>query len=339
MIIIFSEKKDYSTNKVIDWLIYWNQKYKRYNGLAEDEVEIDFNKAMFSAQIEDDNASLNISIEGQSISNGIKSVWFRRPNKGVDDFYRPILKNNSGIPRVVFNSLLKSHFTIFKDLLVQFYLQFKNLGSYSITGLNKPKVLLLASKHGLNIPKTLITNSTNELRRFFESNNQKIICKPLYEGMFYFQKNKNYGFGEGTNLIEDINVFGEKFAPSLFQECIKKEYEIRIVFLNNNLYSMCIFSQNNTKTMIDFRNYDEKKPNRMIPYLLVDSEAQKIRNLMADIGLNMGSIDLIKAQNGKYYFLEINPVGQYDFVSYHCNYHIHREIAEFLSDEKQSMFY
>lgn len=72
----------------------------------------------------------------------------------------------------------------------------------------------------------------------------------------------------------------------------------------------------------------------MIPYLLKASEAQKIRNLMADIGLNMGSIDLIKARNGKFYFLEINPVGQYDFVSYHCNYHIHREIAKFLTDEK-----
>lgn len=334
MIILFSETKDFSTNKVIDWLIYWKKNYKRHNGMAENDIELDFNKSIFSIHIEDKYNSLVITSPNQDISNGIKSIWYRRPYKGVEDFYSPFLKNIAGISIDVFNKLLKSHFTILKDLIIQFYSQSKVLGSYQITGLNKPQVLIKASNHGLSIPNTLITNSFNELQSFFDRNEKKIICKPLYEGIFDFPKNRNYGFAEGTNLIDDISTFRKEFATSLFQEYIEKEYEIRIVFLNNNLYSMCIFRQNNSKTMVDFRNYDEKRPNRMIPYLLKASEAQKIRNLMADIGLNMGSIDLIKARNGKFYFLEINPVGQYDFVSYHCNYHIHREIAKFLTDEK-----
>ncbi|MDO9254630.1 MAG: hypothetical protein Q7U54_03885 [Bacteroidales bacterium] len=53
---------------------------------------------------------------------------------------------------------------------------------------------------------------------------------------------------------------------------------------------------------------------------------------MKKLKLNMGSIDIIKSIEGKYYFLEINPVGQYDFVSFHCNYNIHMEIAKYLSD-------
>lgn len=334
MIILFSETKDYSTNKVIDWLIYWGEKYKRHNGVAEHEMEIDFSKSLFSIQIENEYNCLNIQSIDLKISTGIKSLWYRRPYKGVEDFFKPFSKNIAGIHSVVFNKLLRSHYTILKDLIIHFYNQSKVLGSYQITGLNKPHVLMKASYCGLDIPNTLITNTFTELQSFFVNNRGKIICKPLYEGIFDFPKNRNYGFAEGTNLIEDISLFQKEFAPTLFQEYIEKEYEIRVVFLNSRLYSMCIFSQSNTKTMIDFRNYDEKMPNRMIPYLLNETVAQKIRNLMADIGLNMGSIDLIKARNGKFYFLEINPVGQYDFVSYHCNYNIHRVIAKFLTDEE-----
>jgi ATP-GRASP peptide maturase of grasp-with-spasm system len=334
MILLFSELNDFSTNKVIDWLIYWKKKHIRHNGVSENDSEIDFRKYVYTIRIENEFNEMNISKGNRCFSNGIKSIWFRRPYNGVEDFYYPLFKKKSIIPIAIINKQLKSHFTILKDLLIQFYSQSKVLGSYQILGLNKPKVLIKASIHGLNIPKTLITNSFIELQSFFEINKRKIICKALYEGIFDFPRNQNYGFKEGTTLIENINAFKKDFATTLFQEYIEKEYEIRIVFLNNILYSMCIFSQNNTKTMIDFRNYDEKKPNRMIPYILDESVAQKIRNLMADIGLNMGSIDLIKARNGKFYFLEINPVGQYDFVSYHCNYHIHREIAKFLTNEK-----
>lgn len=98
---------------------------------------------------------------------------------------------------------------------------------------------------------------------------------------------------------------------------------------------MSIFSQNNNKTKIDFRNYDFKKPNRMVPYRIDETLKQKLTSLMKEVCLNMGSIDLLKSKNGKIYFLEINPVGQYGFVSESCNYNIDREIAKFLIDEKQ----
>jgi len=335
MILLFSEKRDFSTNKVIDWLIYWKQIYLRHNGVSDNDSEIDFQKTIHCIHIENDYNNCDISRGDQLVSKEVKSVWYRRPYNGVEDFYIPLSRKKTSIPVVVINKQLKSHFKILKDLIITFFSTSKVLGSYYITSLNKPTVLLKARKHGLNIPNTLITNSLSDLKSFFECNNKKIICKALHEGIFNFpKKNPNFGFAEATNLIEDISFVPKKFATSLFQEYIEKDYELRIVFLNNNLYSMCIFSQNNPKTMIDFRNYDEKRPNRMIPYLLDDTEAQKIRSLMDDIGLNIESIDLIKARDEKYEFLEFKPVGHNDFVSYHCNYHIHHEIAEFLTNEK-----
>jgi D-alanine-D-alanine ligase-like ATP-grasp enzyme len=43
--------------------------------------------------------------------------------------------------------------------------------------------------------------------------------------------------------------------------------------------------------------------------------------------LDCGSIDLIYSTDEKYYFLEVNPVGQFGMVSYPCNYQLEKKIA------------
>lgn len=50
---------------------------------------------------------------------------------------------------------------------------------------------------------------------------------------------------------------------------------------------------------------------------------------MTALDLNSGSIDFIKSGNN-YYFLEVNPIGQFGNVSTDCNYSLERKIAEFL---------
>jgi len=52
---------------------------------------------------------------------------------------------------------------------------------------------------------------------------------------------------------------------------------------------------------------------------------------MKKINLDNGSIDIIVDNNGKYYFLEINPVGQFGMVSIPCNYYLEKKIANYLA--------
>ena len=55
------------------------------------------------------------------------------------------------------------------------------------------------------------------------------------------------------------------------------------------------------------------------------------------LNLNSGSLDLIRAADGKYVFLEINPVGQFGMVSYPCNYNIEKEIAIALTNRMETV--
>lgn len=96
---------------------------------------------------------------------------------------------------------------------------------------------------------------------------------------------------------------------------------------------MAIFSQENEKTRIDYRNYDREKPNRCVPYHLSDDIQSKLSAFMNLIDMNCGSIDMIYSPDGDYIFLEVNPVGQFHWLDKNCNYFLEREIAKCLSNE------
>lgn len=131
--------------------------------------------------------------------------------------------------------------------------------------------------------------------------------------------------------MEDIIIeeLPDYFFPLLVQQYIPKELEIRSFYLGGVFYNAAIISQNDKKTICDFRNYNYEIPNRIIPVELPVLLEQKLSNLMKILNMDTGSIDIIFYKN-EYYFLEINPVGQFDMISYPCNYQLDRHIAKFL---------
>ena len=54
---------------------------------------------------------------------------------------------------------------------------------------------------------------------------------------------------------------------------------------------------------------------------------------MHDLKLKNGSIDIIKGIDNEYYFLEVNPVGQFGMVSKPCNYNIENFISKKLNEK------
>jgi glutathione synthase/RimK-type ligase-like ATP-grasp enzyme len=74
----------------------------------------------------------------------------------------------------------------------------------------------------------------------------------------------------------------------------------------------------------------------MVPYRVPDEVASKVVTLMNRLDLETGSLDLIRAVDGKTYFLEVNPVGQFGMVSKPCNYHLERRVAEYLMEKDAS---
>ncbi len=340
MHIIFSESFDVSTNKVIDWLISYNQKYFRSNGYGDYSGNFNFGDLHNSLYISNNNSKILIKLSKDSYNNTIseiKSVWFRRPYTGVKDMVYDCDNIIGIIPKPILKKALNNHARIMKKTIFELISQRCKIviGSFSITELNKFMTLIEAQRSGLCIPNTLVTNVYEDAVKFFTDNKCKIICKPLHEVVSFSIKETNETYTQFTKLIDNVNLIPENFDNTLFQEYVEKDFEIRTFFFKGKTHSMAILGNEYEESIVDFRAGIGKNL-RMVPYKLNEVVDTKVNNLMRIIGLNMASIDLIKSSNGKIYFLEINPVGQYDFLSDNCNYHLDYEIAKEITNEKSN---
>jgi glutathione synthase/RimK-type ligase-like ATP-grasp enzyme len=188
---------------------------------------------------------------------------------------------------------------------------------------------------GLGIPHTIVSNEYEAIQAFITCF-PKVIVKPIrYPGGSFSLEDSLIEFTQPTNIFTQAMLDKavrehRHFQPTLFQECIEKEFEIRSYYMKGAIYSMAIFSQSNEKTKIDFRNYDRDKPNRNVPYKLPQEIEEKICRFMEHMHYDTGSLDFIY-HAGTYTFLEVNTVGQFGWLSQHCNYYIEKEIAVLLT--------
>jgi glutathione synthase/RimK-type ligase-like ATP-grasp enzyme len=162
----------------------------------------------------------------------------------------------------------------------------------------------------------------------------RVICKPLTNVAHVYSDLDGVSYKMLTKEItKDFleSHSNEKISTSqMFQQMIDKDIEIRAFYIDNEIYSMAIFSQDDATTSVDFRNYNNKYPNRTVPYKLPDRMHNMVLKLFSKLKLSTGSVDLIKNTKGDYYFLEVNPVGQFLMVSDPCNYFLDKKVADYL---------
>lgn len=318
MVIILSEANDYSTLEVISWLKFYNVDFVRIN--SDERIQL--------LKIDLQNDTFLISVNDKIIDLlTVDMIWHRR---GTLTFL-----NDTNIEEL---SLLQKQ----DNAIINYYLfvaiifaKRNILGNYLTSEPNKLVVLKLAKKVGLETPKTFLSGKKTIVKELMSGT--KLVTKTLSRPVTYMRGTFLYHSYTEEISKNDLNKFGEYFFPSLIQSAIEKKFEIRSFFLVDKFYSMAIFSQQNEKTITDFRKYDSNLPNRAVPFILPKAIEQKLIKLMSELSLNTASIDLIINKKGQYIFLEVNPVGQFGMVSRPCNYYLEKKIAKIiLKNERQS---
>jgi ATP-GRASP peptide maturase of grasp-with-spasm system len=317
MIFIVSEKGDLSTQKVVDYLRW--KKASVGCRFEEDFIE------HFSLNLS--NESFSVSIEEQTLDFGAINYWYRR-----GDFTKliPFASTEKNAPSIG-NYLGKEWVTVKQFLHWNLEKTPNKLGSFDKEmENNKLWDLKTAKEVYFHIPHTLVTTSKKELQAFKDTH-QKIITKSL-KNAYRIETQEGVFLGEGTQLVEQrhIDDLENYFFPLIVQSHIEKLLEIRVFYLQRAIYAMAIFSQENAQTKIDYRYYDEEKPNRNVPFLLPKKVSEKLIFFMESSNLETGSIDLIMTPDEKFVFLEVNPVGQFDWLSTNCNYYLEEKIADYL---------
>jgi len=308
---IVTINNDQTTNEILDWLRYYNPctSIDRLN-LKSDFLKL--NKI-------NEKSTIYIRKYRHLFESNIGKGYEVKPFNKKTELIDYLQKSTNDEIKIFIEHLMCSE----KNNII---------GNKNSFGENKLNWLEKAQKADLDIPKTLITNCKEELFNFISECNSDIIIKPLYNAISYNYKKKLYV--SYTNRLSNdlLNKLPKYFPVGLFQQEIKKEFEIRTFYFYGQCYSMAIFTQQNKQTSVDFRMYSNEKPNRMVPYLLSNEVKNKIQILMNKLNLNTGSLDFIKGVDDKLYFLEVNPEGQFGMVSKPCNYYLEELVAKKIID-------
>lgn len=323
IVIIISEENDFSTDEVIEWLLSFGNIVYRLN--VEDTIKL------IGIDLQKEEISLSTTNHGDiTISSKlIKSVWYRRGDLSIR-YSKPSIQDEFMFLFNPIMEMVREEVNVMKELIYNLLTRGQSIGNfYTDHEVNKLLNLKHAKSCGIKTPDSFIVSTKqrlNEIKTMYE----KVIIKPYTEGGLIIS-NHEYYTHDNTALLYDTTEYPDYFEPTLIQEYIEKKLELRIFYLKGSFYTSAIFSQLDEQTKIDFRNYNDKRPNRIVPYNLPEDIKTKLLDFLDQIAIDSGSIDMILTPDNNYYFLEINPVGQFHQISYPCNFYLEKLISEKLN--------
>jgi hypothetical protein len=203
---------------------------------------------------------------------------------------------------------------------------------------NKSLGLRLADDIGLRIPDTLFTSSQTLARAFLDKHPDTIVktlarTYPLLEDSLTEDKRATMFFARRITDPATIDLGGLNLAPAIFQQAIDADYDIRATVVGSTVYPSKITNGNLQQYPIrDWRQGHFTDTIQFEAYPgLPDDVASKCVQLTKRLGLIFSTIDLVRDRRGAYWFLEINPNGQWAFVDEPTANRIGKAIAKHLS--------
>jgi ATP-GRASP peptide maturase of grasp-with-spasm system len=320
MILILTDIDEPSTDFVIDWLQYYRKPFTRLS--IQNSVEIT-KIYQHRGRME---CVFNFIQQGRTATldtKDISSYWYRRSQWRVR--YDTVAMADEAKGDAALNDFLQVENLSALGILEHILDHKKHINRHSDNNIIKLVVLQYATELGIRVPAFVVCSDKASLVDFYNKYNGDIITKPIGDPRSFF----HYGFHTFTSRI-DLDGIPDRFGISLFQEMIKKKVELRIYYLQGRFYGSAIFSQSNEQTKVDFKNYSNTRPNRVVPFELPGAVQQQLDALMQRLDINSGSIDMVLTPEGEYVFLEVNPVGQFEQVSVPCHYNLFKTIAETL---------
>lgn len=307
MILIITHKQDFTADFIIEKLNQRSIDYYRFNCENLDSMDYSFqNRDEFSLLI--NNCSK------------FNSVWFRRtklPEVSVKDEGEKLFILGD------YDSLLDNMFSnIHAD-------RWLSTPKYVYESENKLLQLKIASELGFSIPNFIVTQSKQRLKEFIKENDENVIIKPIRQGRINSSNGFKTIFTNKLSREQIDNIDDFDLTPCIFQQYIDKSYELRITVVNNRVFSARVDSQEYSETSIDWR----KKKIPFQSYILPEKIREKCIQLLNRLNLSFGAIDLIRDVNGEYFFLEINPNGQWAWIEIETGLPISDEIINFLTTE------
>ncbi len=172
--------------------------------------------------------------------------------------------------------------------------------------------LLAAKKAGLNTPRTIVSNSADEINEFAKSLGGRVLYKPLQA--IPWKTSDGSTRVARTTVLTDIHRLERRalqLSPAIYQEEIEKSHDVRVIIMGRTFFAWSTKpSKQINRNLVDWRFLNTSS----LTYSTVslpDEIKEKCITLMRSMNLVFACIDFVIDAHGNYFFLEANQAGQF----------------------------
>lgn len=179
----------------------------------------------------------------------------------------------------------------------------------------KPVQLRAANAAGLRVPRTLVSQDPDRVRRFCEQLGFRVVVKAL-------AASRAVPTMTGRVTSEILSDDAIRLTPAIYQELVPGTRHLRV----------CLFGEQAHAALLESERLDWRFPHDVEASAceLDQATLAKLRQLLKDLGLRMGMFDLKPAEDGEPVWLELNPQGQFLFLEGLCGMPLGDVCADFL---------
>lgn len=196
---------------------------------------------------------------------------------------------------------------------------------------SKINQLIVAEQLGFTIPRTLVTTSTIEVKKYLdECDTLTVISKPMKAKVVSHDEYYVASLArevEKTEIETYISTRDTIDYPLFLQEKINKVVDLRVTVIGNQIFGCQIETRNDTKAEVNWLLTKERK--YTAAQLPVEVE-RKCIDYLRHFKLQYGAFDFVVNELGEYVFLECNTNGEYLWVELETGLPLSQAMANLL---------
>ncbi len=197
---------------------------------------------------------------------------------------------------------------------------------------NKLEQLAIAGRLGFRIPETCVSMSAARVRAFYDEHGGRIICKAVKNGFRHEGDTITLAMTRRVERAFIDNFDSYATVPMIYQRELIKAYDVRVTLIGDQLFPVAIHSQEREDTEVDWRLWDVSAFDLKHEQIELPQEvAAYCRAIAKHFNLGFAAIDLVRGTDGLFYFLEVNPNGQWAWIEQKTGYPIRDAIIDRLT--------
>ena len=302
MIVVFSNSLDVTADYVCS----------RLEQSQLDYVRLDTDHLIGKTELLYKFHNFSLVVDDRTLKpENISSVWYRRPQSLKLPGDKPVEKGEQAHTISEWSAAIEGFLA---NIPTKLWINHPRNNSSASSKLEQ---LSRAERLGLTIPKTLVTQSFEEIMEFWKECKESVIIKPISHG-YIERKDSKEDTLIFTNevTLDQLNENQEllSLCPTLFQEKVEKIYDIRVNVIDEEVIAIAIYASEQDKLQtVDIRRNNMQN----VRYELITLPSilrNKILELCRSYELRFAAIDMAFTSDSRWVFFEINPNGQWAWL-------------------------